>query len=477
MTIPLILASQSVPRRNILYQAGICPTIHESHVDEPAALEREVSQRGSSVDSLSIEERVLILAHAKAMAATQSYRQIAEVASHATGERVIAYPLQASRAGSHEAQAGSVDAAADNEALDSTQTRDFSGMVIPTRTEPISATESGRPGMSGLAAGPLILGCDSMFLFEGKCYGKPHSADIARGRLRRMRNHEGELWTGHSLIDLASGRIREAASHAVVHFGDFSDDDIERYVATGEPLEVAGAFTLEGIGGAFIDRIEGDPHAVIGLSLPLLRNMVSSLGVQWPDLWNVHRGGVEPGGKAGSPLGSVPPKGNVHQPGDGWVQCACGRRHWGTNGASGVLLARRDPRTHRITHVVMQRRALWSAEGGTWGVPGGAIADGETALEGALRESFEEANITPQDVEVVGSYREDHGPWAYTTVFAFERQGHRVEPRANDDESLEIGWVPIDEVPHRKLLTAMRADWPRLRSRLDALAQNPGCQP
>lgn len=71
-------------------------------------------------------------------------------------------------------------------------------------------------------------------------------------------------------------------------------------------------------------------------------------------------------------------------------------------------------------------------------------------------ESYEEANITPEDIEVVGSYREDHGPWAYTTVFAFEKPGHRVVPRANDDESMEIEWVPIDEVPDRKLLTAMR---------------------
>jgi septum formation protein len=135
-----------------------------------------------------------------------------------------------------------------------------------------------------------------------------------------------------------------------------------------------------------------------------------------------------------------------------------------------VLLARRSETTGEVTHIVMQHRAVWSAEGGTWGIPGGATADGESPIEGALRESYEEANITPEDIDVVGSYCEDHGPWSYTTVFAFERPGHRVDPKANDDESMEIEWVPIDDVPNRKLLTAMRTDWPNFAARLRALA-------
>ena len=316
-----------------------------------------------------------------------------------------------------------------------------------------------------------------MFLFNGECHGKPHSADVARERLRAMRGHSGELWTGHCLIDFATGRVARGASHAIVHFSDYSDRDIERYIATGEPLEVAGSFTLEGFGGAFIDGIEGDPHGIIGLSLPLARRLAGELGVEWTDLWNVARGDHDPAPKAdgvtSSASGSVPPKENVRQPGDGWIDCDCGRRHWGLNGASGVLLARRDDVTGKVTHVVMQHRALWSAEGGTWGIPGGATADGESAIEGALRESYEEANITPEDIEVVGAYREDHGNWAYTTVFAFEKPGHTVTPRANDDESMEIEWVPIDEVSNRKLLTAMRTDWPRFRARLDTIAEEP----
>lgn len=501
MTIPLILASKSMPRRNVLNSAGVCPTIRVSHVDEPAALEHAAAQAGVTVDGLSVNQRVMILAEAKAQAVHQAYRNVAAAAASATGERVIAYPLKAAGVVGDDA-ASEFPASGSGTGKASDITRDFSGVDVPTTVEPINAVAGGAeycgtvadndtapgitadgstgatpatPGLTTAAVGPLILGCDSMFLFNGECYGKPHSVDVARERLKAMRGHSGELWTGHCLIDFATGRVARGASHAIVHFSDYSDRDIERYIATGEPLEVAGSFTLEGFGGAFIDGVEGDPHGIIGLSLPLVRRLAAELGVEWTDLWNVARGEHEPAAKAegvtSSAAGSVPPKENVHQPGDGWIDCDCGRRHWGLNGASGVLLARRDAATGRVTHVVMQHRALWSAEGGTWGIPGGATADGESAIEGALRESYEEANITPEDIEVVGAYREDHGNWAYTTVFAFEKPGHTVTPRANDDESMEIEWVPIDEVPNRKLLTAMRTDWPNFRMRLDAIAE------
>ena len=518
MTIPLILASKSVPRRNVLYSAGVCPTIRVSHVDEPAALEHAAEQAGVSVDELSVNQRVMILAEAKAQAVYQAYRNVAEAAAAATGERVTAYPLKAVEAG----DAGSVPSSSDPTAVSASAsssafpasgvtggkasdiTRDFSGVDVPTTVEPIhapaggagrggsgvngtDADDAGSTGANGsgtnnasaiqclttAAVGPLILGCDSMFLFNGECHGKPHSADVARERLRAMRGHSGELWTGHCLIDFASGRMVRGASKATLHFCEYSDLDIERYIATGEPLEVAGSFTLEGFGGAFIDSIEGDPHGIIGLSLPLVRRLAAQLGVEWTDLWNVTRSDLAPDAEYDAKTGAakpLPPKENVHQPGDGWVDCACGRKHWGTNGASGVLLARRSETTGEVTHVVMQHRAVWSAEGGTWGIPGGATADGESPIEGALRESYEEANITPEDIDVVGSYCEDHGPWSYTTVFAFEKPGHRVEPKANDDESMEIEWVPVDDVPNRKLLTAMRTDWPNFAARLRALA-------
>ncbi|KAB5607078.1 Maf family protein [Bifidobacterium jacchi] len=498
MSIPVILASKSQPRRDVLVAAGVCPTIRVSHVDEPAALERAARESGVQVSDLSVEQRVCILASAKADAVHQAYLSVARTAREASGERTIAYPLQARElqrdmdAASNAAASNAAANAADDAPIDYSSapiatTRDFSGMHIPTVTEPITTVIAMQPGLTRASVGPIIIGCDSMFLFDGECYGKPHNVEVARQRLRAMRGRAGELWTGHRVIDFASGRTATAASHAIVRFADYSDRDIERYIATGEPLEVAGSFTLEGFGGAFIDSIEGDPHGIIGISLPLLRRLVGELGIEWTDLWNLARedlmdgvedskanpGGAAAGGAAAGCAGgnvAIAPKENVHQPGDGWIDCACGRRHWGLNGASGVLLARRDPVSGEVTDVVMQHRAAWSAEGGTWGIPGGATADGESPIEGALRESYEEANITPDDIEVVGSWREDHGNWAYTTVFAFEKPGHRVMPRANDDESMEIRWVPIDDVPNRRLLTAMRTDWPRFAERLRAIA-------
>ena len=486
-SVPLILASKSKPRRDVLFSAGICPTIRVSNVDEPAALEREAAAMGVAVSDLSVEQRVMILATAKAEAVHQAYRNVAATAAAAHGNRIIGYPLKAvAESSEHSYNAENTGDSASLEhphitlradevqSASDVNTRDFSGITIPTVTESIADFVDDKPSLTRAEVGPLILGCDSMFLLDGECYGKPHSVEVARERLRAMRGATGELWTGHCLIDFATGRIARGASRATLHFSEYSDTDIERYIATGEPLEVAGSFTLEGFGGAFIDSIEGDPHGIIGLSLPLARRLAAELGVEWTDLWNVTRADQEPDVEHDSRTGAakpLPPKENVHQPGDGWIDCDCGRKHWGTNGASGVLLARRSEQTGEVTHVVMQHRAVWSAEGGTWGIPGGATADGESPIEGALRESYEEANITPEDIDVVGSYCEDHGPWAYTTVFAFEKPGHRVEPRANDDESMEIEWVPIEEVPNRKLLTAMRTDWPNFAARLAQMAE------
>ena len=276
MPIPLILASKSKPRRDVLYSAGICPTIRVSHVDEPAALEAAAREEGVTVDDLSIKQRVMILAAAKAEAVHRAYRDVADTAAAATGDRVIAYPLKAKEIKDSEREAAVEDLreAAAGKPIDYSKaeiatTRDFSGIDMPTVTEPIATAIAGQPGLTEATVGPLILGCDSMFLLGGECYGKPHSEAVARERLKRMSGATGELWTGHCLIDFATGRTVRGASHAKVHFGEFTDADVERYIATGEPLEVAGSFTLEGFGGAFIDSIEGDPHGIIGLSLPL----------------------------------------------------------------------------------------------------------------------------------------------------------------------------------------------------------------
>jgi septum formation protein len=132
----------------------------------------------------------------------------------------------------------------------------------------------------------LVLGGDSAFELDGVVYGKPHLPDVARERWHAQRGRAGLLHSGHWLIDTRTGAAAGAPAVARVEFAsDITDAEIDAYIATGEPLEVAGAFTIDARGAAFIERIEGDPHAVVGLSIPLLRTLVRSLGVEWTDLW------------------------------------------------------------------------------------------------------------------------------------------------------------------------------------------------
>lgn len=134
--------------------------------------------------------------------------------------------------------------------------------------------------------GAVVVGCDSVLAFEGAVLGKPIDADDAMLRWQAMRGGYGVLVTGHCVIDTArDGAEATAAASTVVHFGEPSDDEIRAYVATGEPLGVAGAFTLDGRSGPFIDSIEGDPSNVIGLSLPLFRDLLGELGVTIMELW------------------------------------------------------------------------------------------------------------------------------------------------------------------------------------------------
>lgn len=130
----------------------------------------------------------------------------------------------------------------------------------------------------------LVIGCDSVLAFEGEIFGKPGGPVEAAGRWRRMRGGSGVLHTGHC-VRLGDEEFLETAS-TIVHFAAITDAEIDAYVASGEPLHVAGAFTIDGLGGAFITGIEGDHHNVVGLSLPLLRELVADLGIAWTDLWN-----------------------------------------------------------------------------------------------------------------------------------------------------------------------------------------------
>ena len=136
----------------------------------------------------------------------------------------------------------------------------------------------------------LVLGCDSVLELDGEVHGKPTDAAQATARWTRMRGRSGILHTGHWLIDDraaedggTSGVVGATAS-TTVHFADLDDDEIESYVATGEPLHVAGAFTLDGLGAPYVRAIEGDPSNVVGVSLPLLRELLAEVGVAWRDL-------------------------------------------------------------------------------------------------------------------------------------------------------------------------------------------------
>lgn len=137
----------------------------------------------------------------------------------------------------------------------------------------------------------VVLGCDSMLELDGEVLGKPADADDAVARWRAMRGRSGVLHTGHWLVDErdrttgGTGATLGATASTVVHFADLSDDEVAAYVATREPLAVAGAFTIDGLGGPFVERIEGDHHNVVGLSLPLLRHLLAEIGLTVPALW------------------------------------------------------------------------------------------------------------------------------------------------------------------------------------------------
>ena len=130
----------------------------------------------------------------------------------------------------------------------------------------------------------LIIGCDSTFEFQGRSLGKPLTPELATARCKELRGNFGLLHTGHCIIDTKQGIEISDVSTSKVFFADMTDAEITDYVASGEPLNVAGGFTLDGLSAPFISRIEGDPSGIIGLSLPLLRRVVNSLGLTWSSI-------------------------------------------------------------------------------------------------------------------------------------------------------------------------------------------------
>jgi septum formation protein len=134
----------------------------------------------------------------------------------------------------------------------------------------------------------LVIGADSLLEFRGQAMGKPADAREARDRWRRMGGRSGVLHTGQALLDVQDGRVLArdvAVVSTVVHFAEPTPEELEAYLATGEPLAVAGAFTLDGLGAPFVRRVDGDPAAVIGLSLATLRTQLAKRGLTIPDLW------------------------------------------------------------------------------------------------------------------------------------------------------------------------------------------------
>lgn len=130
----------------------------------------------------------------------------------------------------------------------------------------------------------LIIGCDSTFEFQGRSLGKPLTPELATARCKELRGNFGLLHTGHCIIDTKQGIEISDVSTSKVFFADMTDAEIADYVASGEPLNVAGGFTLDGLSAPFISRIEGDPSGIIGLSLPLLRRVINSLGLTWSSI-------------------------------------------------------------------------------------------------------------------------------------------------------------------------------------------------
>jgi septum formation protein len=161
----------------------------------------------------------------------------------------------------------------DEDAITADTTADLVARLAEAKATKVAGEIAGE-----LDSPALVLGCDSMLELDGTALGKPGTVEAARERWRAMRGRTGVLHTGHCLIDTSSGERASEAAATEVRFADVSDAEIDAYCATGEPLAVAGAFTVDGLGGWFVEGIVGDHHNVVGVSLPVVRRLVAVLG-------------------------------------------------------------------------------------------------------------------------------------------------------------------------------------------------------
>lgn len=153
----------------------------------------------------------------------------------------------------------------------------------------VAKAEAVLPAVAAELPDAVVVGCDSMLLFDDEVVGKPGSVEVARERWHRMAGRSGTLLTGHAVLRLREGEVssRAAASEpTTVRFGRPTERELEAYLATGEPLAVAGGFTLDGLGGWFVEGVDGDPSSVIGISLPLTRRLLDQVGVSVLDIWS-----------------------------------------------------------------------------------------------------------------------------------------------------------------------------------------------
>ena len=294
--VSIVLASQSPARRSTLQAAGIWPQVIVSGVDEDQALAQAQARFGS----LDVADAALVLAKAKAEAVAQliendgldgdsaqsdsAQSDSAEGDSPDTGEKDIE--------GDIEGQDGLAEASGSTAQvdLDNCLVVGCDSLLEFPAPGPASAGREGA-GNIGRAGSPENAG-ESQGQAMDRAMGKPATAQIAIDRWKAMRGKTGILHTGHWIIDLrdtdqgGTGATLGATSSTTVHFAMIDDAEIEAYVATGEPLQVAGGFTVDGLGGPYVDGIEGDYHSVVGISLPLLRQLCEQLDIPFSALRN-----------------------------------------------------------------------------------------------------------------------------------------------------------------------------------------------
>ena len=159
--------------------------------------------------------------------------------------------------------------------------------ALDTRSMVAELAERKAAAVATLRPADLILGCDSLLDLDGEALGKAPTPERAAALWRRLAGHEGTLYTGHCLIDGRTARTARGTAATRVRFGSPTDNELAAYIASGEPMAMAGGFSIDGLGASFVDGIDGDPSNVIGLSVPLLRQLLAELGIAITDLWRI----------------------------------------------------------------------------------------------------------------------------------------------------------------------------------------------